>query len=997
MRVPPEPDPAPPAGRGRVPRAPRAPRVALIVAIATLFVLVLSLRGIARVATDYLWFDELDRTDVWRGLVTARFLPAIVSIVATFALMMISLAVAERLAPQYRNLGPEDELVERYRAFVGPFAGRLRAGIALLFAITVGANAASQWEEWLLFRNGVDFGTKDPQFHRDLGFYMFELPFIRFALGLTFAALLVTLLVTTVAHYLNGGIRFQSPFQRVTPQVKGHLSVLLALMAIVKAVQYYFDRFELVFSRRGPVDGASYTDVNVQLPAFNLLIVISVIAAILFIVNIWQRGFALPVIAVGLWGFVSIVVGTIAPATTQAFSVKNSEQTKERPYIARNIEATRAAYALDDLTTAEFETGESVGRAEVEQATATIDNARLWDPLKLQGQFNELQGFRSYYAFPDLDIDRYRFGDEYRSVIIATRELNPAQLPSNSWVARHLIFTHGNGAVVAAANEATDDGGASFRLRGIPPTGELAPAVDRTGIYYGESIGGYVVVGSPDAEVEAASSSEGSDATVEYAGRGGVPVSGIFTKAALALRFWDKDLFLSSRVTDQARVMWNRDVGSRVETVAPFLHVDGDPYPVLLDGRVLWVVDAYTTTDRYPYAQSTTLDGARGLGHDFNYVRNSVKAVVDAYDGSLTLYAWDDEDPILRSWRKAFPDLFTDRSEIPTELLAHFRYPEELFKVQSAQYAEYHVTDPDDFYGGSQQWQIAPTATDPVRNGDTVSTTSSTVAVGNDGGRSDRPKPVGRPAQPMYLMMSLPGSDEAEFVLTRPYAPIGREQQLQSFVVARSDPEHYGELIVYQVTGDSAAISPSQAAQLIQRDQTISSRLTLIDNRGSSLQYGEMQVLPIGDRFLYLQPIYIASDTDRTSFLTLAGVAVTDGEQAVFDADLDTALARLFGTAEPTDPVDPTDPGDDDATVAELLARAEEAFELADRAAATGDYEEQGRQLRRARNLVREAVDRSESEAADPDAGSTTSATTASPASPASPATTTSIEAAGDA
>jgi hypothetical protein len=965
VRVPPEPPPT-----RRATRRPRVPRVALVIAVVVLLVLVFSLRGIARVATDYLWFKELGRTDVWRGLVAARFFPAIVAIAVTFAVMLISLIVAERLAPKFRPMSTEDEIVERYRLFVAPFAGRLRFGVSLLFAIAVGANAASQWEHWLLFRNAVDFGVKDEQFDRDIGFYVFTLPFVQFALGLLFAGLVVVFMVTLVSHYLNGGIRLQSPFQRVTPQVKAHLSVLLALMALVKTAQYWYARFDLVFSRRGPVDGAAYTDVKVQLPALRLLLVISLIAAVLFIVNIWQRGWALPIIAVGLWGFVSIVVGTIAPAATQQFSVKNSELSKETPYIARNITATRQAYGLEAFTVTSLESGSAITRDQVEAAGSTLDQVRVWDPMKLESQFNELQAFRSYYRFSDLDIDRYRFGDQYEPVVIATRELDPGGIPSTSWLNRHLIYTHGNSVVVAAADEA-NDGQASFRLSGIPARGEDVVRVEsgQPGIYYGEGVGGYVVVRSREAEVEASSTREGEEAKVRYEGEGGVPVSGFFTKAALALRFWDKDLFLSSRVTGDSRVVWIRDVAERVEKAAPFLHVDGDPYPVIIDGEILWVVDAYTTTDRYPYSQAMSVSGAPGLGHEFNYVRNSVKAIVDAYDGSVTLYAWDEEDPILRAWRKAFPNLFTPKADVPAALAAHFRYPEELFRAQTEQLGDYHVTNPETLYRGSERWQVADSGTD-VAAATAAGPTTTTAAAGNDGGRSTRLASSGRPAAPLYLMMTVPGADEPEFVLTRSYQPVRKPNQLQAFAVARSDPGHYGEFLVYEVDAAELPASPARAAAIIQSEQEINSTLTLICQKGSECSFGEVQVLPIDDAFLYVQPVYVKREGE-SSFLRLQGVAVSDGRKAALADDFDAALAAMLGEPPPDEP----DPGGGDATVAELLADAQREFELADQAAASGDYAGQGEHLDAARELLDQAAALAATDGTGGDGATTTTTT----------------------
>jgi uncharacterized membrane protein (UPF0182 family) len=961
----------------------------LVVTLAVLLVLVLSLRGIAAVFTDYLWFDELGRTDVWTKLLRARLFPATVAVLATFVVMIVSLTVAERLAPTFRYEGPEDEITARYRSFVSPFAGRLRVGISALFALAVGANAGSEWRSWLLFQNSVNFGEKDAQFHKDISFYVFRLPFINFVLGLIFAALVVTFIVTLVSHYLNGGIRLQTPFQRVTPQVKAHLSVLLALMALVKTAQYWFARYDLVFSRRGTRDGALYTDLKVQLPAYNLLVFIAIIAAVLFLVNIWQRGWALPIIAVVLWGFVSVVVGSIVPAFTQKYSVENSELDKERPYIKRNIEATRKAFGLDAVEQESFKIDASLDESDATAGRVTLDAARVWDPFALESQFQEQQGFRSFYTFNDLDVDRYQFGDEYTPVIVGTRDLDSNRLPSDSWLTRHLIYTHGSGAVIAAADDAKGKN-ASYRLEGIPPEGESELEVDedRRGIYYGEGLSGFVVVKSNEREIEAKTSREDGDGTVVYGADGGVQADGFIRKSALALRFWDRNLFLSSSITSESRVMWVRDPRERVEKIAPFLKIESDAYPVVVGGRVSWIVDGYTTTDRYPYSQAMTLDdatigGAAGLDEEFNYIRNSVKAVVDAYDGSVTLYEWDTDDPMLKAWRKVFPGLVRDRSEVPDELDAHFRYPAELFAVQTQQFAEYHVTDPDDFYGGSLSWQIASTATNPASSAPASATSDSATAdsaESGDGGRSSRASKTKDPMESLYQVLQLPGESAPEFTLSRSFVPVGKENRLQSFFFARSDPEHYGELVVYQIDGDAA--SPVLASQRIQNDSVISPQVSLLKGKGSDLEFGEMRVLPIGDSLLYLQPFYIKGE-GSSSFLLLQGVALSDGENAVLEGTFEEALAALLGTS----PTDPDDPPPDDATVPELLAKAQAAFEDADAAAAKGDYEEQGRQLALARGYVADAAELTGLEPVD---GSTTTTSPSGTTTTTTPATTSS-------
>lgn len=973
-------------------RRPLGIRAWLIGAAIALVILLTSLRGLALFYTDYLWYDEIGQSDTWRSLLAARLVPALAFTAVFFVVLFFNLVIADRLAPRRRPMGPEDEIVEHYRAYIAPYAGRIRLAIALFFALVFGLPVASRWEDWILFRNGVDFGIDDPQFGRDVGFYVFRLPFLQLVTGWLFAALLAVLVITTIAHYVNGGIRLRSPFQLVTPQVKAHLSVILAAMAFTRTAQYWLSRFELNFSTRGAIDGASYTDVNAQLPALNFLMVISVAAAMLFIVNIWRRGWVLPIIAVGLWAFISLVVGTIYPAYIQRFQVQPNEFTREQPYIERNIEATRAAFRLDDehVEVREFEYTERADAALLEEYSATFENVRLWDPNHLEEALQALQELRSYFAFVDVDVDRYQVGDQTVPVLLAARELNDDGLPSRTWTNRNLVYTHGFGAAVAIANGVTQQA-PEFLLSDIPPTGELE--LEEPGVYFGENLGGFAVVGTNVEEFEPVdrSGEAAEEGTTRYTGSGGVEVSSMLRKAALALRFGSWDLFVSGQLTSDSRVVYVRDVRERVEKAAPFLRFDADPYPVVLGGRIVWVIDAYTITDRYPYSQridSSDLPAGSGLNAELNYVRNSVKVTVDGYDGTIRYYVVDESDPMVRAYRKAFPDLFTDADALPDGLREHFRYPEDLFRVQTEHWSTYHMTEAQAFYKRSDLWAVAPSAgitadEAPIQPGDGATTT--TVAPGgNDGGRTDTLRAEGDKIEPIYVMQKLPGDDEAEFVLTRPYVPINRVNQLRAFIAARSDPgERYGQLVVYVTPDNSDAPSPIQAATQIDGDERISQQFTLLDRRGSRVLRGNVQLLPIGNTIVYVRPIYVEARSGTSAFPRFRFVAVTYGERSVLASSVGAALVELFGdeTPEglrpaqgeppvvppeeeippgegeipPEDEVPPAEelPGD----VASLLEEAEREFQAAAEALADQDWATYGERIRRAEELVRRALD----------------------------------------
>ncbi|MGH2686091.1 MAG: UPF0182 family protein, partial [Actinomycetota bacterium] len=466
-------------------------RIVLIVVAIALFVLITSLRAIAGFYTDYLWFDALGYTDIWSQVLSAKIVLAIIFTSAFFALLWCNLFIADRLAPRFRPAGPEEEILERYHELVGRRTGMVRVGVSLLFALIAGAGVSSRWNDWLLFTNRVSFGVKDPQFDTDVGFFVFQLPFLDFVVGWLFAAFIIILFVTAGAHYLNGGIRVQTPLQRVTPQVKAHLSVLLGVLALIKAADYWLQRYELTFSARGVVDGASYTDVNAQLPALNLLILIALFAFVLFIVNIRRRGWVLPVIAVGLWGIVFVVAAGIVPAFVQRFQVEPAESDKEREYIERNIEATRSALGLDDVEVDEFDYDDDLTAAELRDNAQTIRNVRLLDPNVVDDTYQRLQGLLTFYRFPDLDIDRYEIDGQTTQVVLSPRELDRSQVPQQSWEGTHLAYTHGFGLAMAPANAVTETGRPDFIVRDLPPETPPEIPLEQPAIYHGQSIGGY--------------------------------------------------------------------------------------------------------------------------------------------------------------------------------------------------------------------------------------------------------------------------------------------------------------------------------------------------------------------------------------------------------------------------------------------------------------------------------------------------------------------------
>jgi uncharacterized protein len=759
-------------------------RVIIIVVAALVVTLFLAAGGIARFYTDYLWFDALGFAGVFRSVLGAKIVLSVIFTGLFFVLLFVNLLIADRLAPKFRAPGPEEDFLIRYQEIVGRRTGLVRAAVAFAFALIAGVGTSAQWRDWLLFTNYQPFGIQDPMFSMDVGFYVFRLPFLSFVLDWLFAAFVIVFVVTAVGHYLNGGIRLQVQGERVTRQVKAHLSVLLGVLALLRAAGYYLQRFELTVSRRGFVDGAGATDVEAQLPAIQLLILVSALAFVLLIVNIRFKGWVLPIIAVGLWGLVAVVAGTIFPAFWQRFTVQPAESTKELPFIERNLAGTKAAFGLDEVNTVPYPVTSDLDAAGLESSPANLENARLQDPNISQVTFQRLQGNQGYFQFNDIDTDRYMIDGKMSQVVLGVRELNFNLIPNKSWVGRFLTYTHGYGTVVARANRA-ERGRPNFLTGDLPPVGE--PEQTRPEIYFGERQAQYAVVSTKRLE-ESYPTDAGAQQTT-YEGDGGVQIGSFFRRMAFAIRFQDFNLVISDLITNESRILYQREIRGRAQTLAPFLDYDADPYPVILDGRVLWVLDAYTTTDRYPYSQranTSELNEASDLRRkSFNYVRNSVKAVIDAYDGTVTLYVVDPEDPLAKAYSQMFPELFKPVSEAPAGLENHFRYPEDMFRVQTNMWSRYHQSNAEAFYTNADAWSVAqdPGATQAGAN--QVPASATTLVPNQQVARRDER------VAPIYQLLQLPGSDAPEFVITRPFVPFSENDTqalLSAFMVGASDP-----------------------------------------------------------------------------------------------------------------------------------------------------------------------------------------------------------------
>jgi len=864
----------------------------VLVAVALFFILV-SLRGIAGFYTDYLWFDELSLTSVWRSVLGVKIALGVIFTLGFFALLWANLAIADLIAPTFRPLGPEEQLIERYHEAVGQRAGLVRVAVAGAFALIAGPGASGQWGAWTLFRNHVPFETRDALFQKDLGFFVFQLPFAKFVVDWLFASLVIVAIITAVAHYLNGGIRFQTPMQKVTPQVKAHLSVLMAVLAILKAVDYYLEKYELVYSTRGVVQGAGYTDVKAQLPAMQLLLGISLIAAALFIYNIFRRGWVLPVIALGLWAMVSVVVGAAIPAAVQQFRVQPTESVKEQPYIDRNIKATKVAFGIRDVTVNPFEADNTVTNAELNDNKSTIENVRLWDPDPriLQETYNRLQQIRNFYQFNDVDVDRYVVDGRVRQELISARELNIDGIPSQSWVNQHLVYTHGYGAVLTPSSAVEPDGKPALQLKDLPPTG--TPTIEQPAIYYGQVMGGYAIVNTEQREIDY-SEADGTNHTTVYNGEGGVKIDSFLRRAALSLRFGDINPLISSFVTSESRAIYVRDIDDRVRKAAPFLRFDSDPYPIIYQGKIQWIYDAYTTTSRFPYSQSadtSRIAANADLNANFNYIRNSVKVLIDSYTGKMTYYVVDQTDPIIKAWRKAFPKLFTDGLEIDLELKRHFRYPEDMFRIQTNMYGRYHISNAGDFYSNTDAWDIAQAP-------GAISNATPLIPTVNAAGQ---PIQAREPRMdPYYLLMRLPNEATEDFLLLQPFVPRSRDDSvkvLSAFMVAKSDPDNYGTLEAFVMPRTRQVDGPAIVNARINQQPEVSQQITLLDTSGSKVRLGNLLLIPIEQSLLYIRPLYV--EAEGTPVPQLKKVILVYGDKVVIKDSLREAIATVFPGSSP--------------------------------------------------------------------------------------------------
>jgi uncharacterized membrane protein (UPF0182 family) len=932
--------------------ARRPPRRWTLAVLLLAFVLLAAIGSITRFYTDLLWFREVGKTQVFWGQISAKLTLGLLAGLGTAIVVGANLWLVERLSPRYGLSVVGRPQVDRYRAVLGPYLRPLRIGVAAFLGLVTGLQSAGLWQSFLLWRNAVPFHESDAQFGRDISFYVFELPFQRAVFGWLFSTLVLATLLSAAGHYLLGGIRPQATSDRVAPQVQAHLSILVGLIVALKAWGYWLDQFQLVYSTRGVVAGASYTDVHAQLPALRLLFFVAIICAGLFFWGARTRGLAFPVAGIVLLGLTSILVGGVYPGIVQRFSVEPQELRRERPYIARNIEATRKAFGLEAVQGKTFPATTDLTAGDLDKNEDTVSNIRLWDPDVLKPAIRNLQAIAPYYSFSDVDVDRYQLGNDQRQVMISTREVDSNLLApqAKTWQNLHLGYTHGFGVVATRVNDAVNQGQPDFIVSNFDIADAPIP-VKQPRVYFSEPPANsppYVVVGTKQAEIDRPSSGGGeTPATISYQGQGGVRLSSMLRRLAFALRFREFNLLISGNITPQSRLIFNRDVRDRVERVAPFLQWDGDPYVVVVDGRIKFVRDGYTTTDRYPYSQRIQLDQAArrdtdsgtGVSGPGNYIRNSVKAVVDAFDGTVTLYGFDDSDPILRAWRGAFPQLFAPKDQIPPSLAAHFRFPEDMFSIQTDRFASYHVTDPDDFYSREDFWALPDDRSGEIRQG----------------GASLIPGEATK-MRPYYLLTRLPGETKLGFHLVMPFTPNGKENMI-SYMAAGSDPDTYGRVTLFTLDRSKTVFGPTQVNARILANREISSLVSLLNREGSRVILGNLLIVPIKDSLLYVQPLFVQGSAEN-SIPLLTNVAVFYNNQVGFADDLSGALGEVISGAggQQQQPGQGTTQPPAGGDVQRLLRQADQEFKAAQAALKAGDLAAYQSHVNRAGQLVQQAL-----------------------------------------
>ena len=898
---------------------------------------------------DWLWFQSVDFTDVWTTVLATKIQLFLVVGIVTSLIISLNIYLAYKRRPLYVPVSIEVSGLERLRAQIEPIRTWVFVGVVAALTYFAGSSGMVFWREWLLFKNATDFGVTDPQFGLDISFFAFRLPMLQAIIGWGISTLVLAALASAFIHYMYGGIRTNVQTDRTTVAARVQISILLGLIVLLKAVAYWFDRYALALKESKLITGPTYTDVNAVLPAKAILSAIAVVCALLFFANIVRRSWLLPAAGTALLVVSSVLIAGIYPAAIQQFQVKPSESSKEAPYIQRNIDATRAAYDLNQVEMKDYNATLSTSAGQLAKDAATIANIRLMDPNVLSATFRQLQQIKPYYTFPEsLDVDRYTVNGVSRDAVVAVRELNIDGNPSRNWINDHLVYTHGFGFVAAYGNTVDADGKPNFIVGDLPPTKGLGGFQPR--VYFGENVPDYSIIGgkktnSPVEFDYPDDASANGQKNYTYTGNGGVPVGSLLNKLIFAVKYGEQRILLSNLINADSKILFNRSPRERVAKVAPWLTLDGDPYPAVVDGKITWIIDGYTTSAGYPYSQSTSLATATNdaltsnsasitaqANRTVNYIRNSVKATVDAYDGTVTLYQWDTKDPVLKTWMKAFPNSVKLKSTISKGLLEHIRFPEDMFRVQRDILSSYHVKSAAAFYGGQDFWRVPR---DPSTFG------------ANAGAQP-----------PYYMTVQMPGSAKPAFSLTTPFVPRGGRENLSAFAAVNSNAgPDYGKITVLQLPRSTNIAGPSQVASNFEAKPEVANALSLLRQGGSDVVLGNLLTLPVGNGLLYVQPVYVRATGNSSAYPLLQKVLVSFGDVIGFDSSLKGALDQVFGGNSGTNASasSPTT-SNSSADLASALQSAKQAIADGQAALAKGDFAAYGRAQDRLKAAIAAAI-----------------------------------------
>lgn len=882
----------------------------IIIGIVLLAIIIVG--AIASIYIELIWFKSVQYVTVFWKILLTKGVVMLFFAAAFFILSFINLSFARRFAPEFQVEISQDEFerpeIQLYKSLQNiQINKKFVFWFSLIIALFMGFSEGASWEKILIYLNRTSFGITEPIFNRDVGFYMFSLPFWEFVRNwLSFALTLIAVVVGAI-YVLKRAIKYEYKKLIIETPVKVHLSLLIGFILILKSWQYWLNSFKILYSTRGVIFGAGYTEIHANLLALRILMVLALVCAALFFITARKENWKLPLLGLAVLIGVSILMGGIYPAIIQSAVVLPNEGTKERPYILNNIEATRLAYGLDKIEVKDFPVKEELSFEDIEKNEETIRNIRLWDWRPIKQTLKQIQAIRLYYDFNSVDVDRYYFNGNYQQVMVSPRELDTDKIPeqARTWVNEVLTYTHGYGVVVNPVNKISGEGLPYLLIKDIPPVSSVNLTITRPEIYYGEITKGYVIVKTKAKEFDYPKGDENIYST--YAGNGGMLVSSLWRRILFSIKYSNPQILLTTNLTPESRIMINRNIQERVKKVAPFLSYDKDPYMVISkEGKLFWIQDAYTISSNYPYSTPVS-------GDYFNYIRNSVKVVIDAYNGTIDFYIIDQKDPVVEVYKNIFPKLFKNFDQMPGDLKEHIRYPKDLFQVQAELYSTYHMMDPDVFYNKEDYWDIP------------------NELYGEDEIRME----------PYYIITKLPDHEKEEFILMTPFTPNTKNNMI-AWMAAKNDQPDYGKLIVYKFPKEKLIFGPMQIEARIDQDSEISQQLTLWGQKGSTVIRGNLLVIPIEESILYVEPLYLRAE--KGEIPELKRVIVSNGSDVMIGNNLEEALEKLFARTFGERKVVITG---EEKDLKDLIKEAAGYYENAQKYAQEGNWSKYGEELQK--------------------------------------------------